>query len=1719
MRRWAWCALVLWLTPLAAHPADDAVPPRVRFTIDLRDGASAQGAGPFEDLGHGPPPPSLADVEAGQRAVLQYLEAHGTRPFTVADTLALYAAAGRGGHHAVHALLGRARGQGIDAATSQQLGAARSQFQAEVLEALTRSVRERTRQLGVGINDFGASKDPSKQTAATDIDFTLYPLTEELKAEWLVAEYERLFRELARTKYGVDVSPAQLDIVAHRYDATIPDWRQQHSVSDFVVRLRTGRSLLKANREAYFLEGAFVQQVMRRSVTARDPTFTWLEATEGGVVKRPTHAANVPLYFYRPEVKPRHAFGAAVGNLHMWNLHAGDLDLEAKYLLRSLDEGVGRLLEKKAGPFSELDVEQRGAILGALYSSPSLGLTAKTREKLLAAYEVARKVRRAHDRNVALSEADALAPLVEYLRRTAGPELKLDDAWAVKEARSLFRRACRLALLSNVVLSAEPRFKDWYAPDRTERVTVIGEDGVERKVQASSEQLQKLQFAAFFEVRDSLEVLDEPQRRALKQQLAESNPRLKADVELVERLIAKQRELVLPGDDDPTTALTHRESAASEVLAAWDALSRDSSATGWRRVGERAGRTLATGAALEDWLQGRMVDALGQASGERLGLQLEVFRQATAATNERFIGPVWMSRLAKANSVSTVLTVWLKQGRVDGKVLETAITEGLSHVPLLGLGVSVTLGGGGAVAQIALTQVVPGYGQVMLVIGSARGVVELGAALVFEPLKHDKVLLAYQGSLKAGSVTAGRTLSARPSILSPLDPGGRLTIGQRREAVYAWFRPRLVEAFKRRYGGGAEPAEQPATFAALEGELLPVVMGKHVADWWNATGPFASDDANTVKRMMDEAWGDELRAELVRQLISDYLDAKKRQLQAAEAQHAKNLELMAQAARRDEVAAEEYGLALPTAREAHAVMADVTFGTLQQEAPIIEPRLELRLAPVVRAARDERGRPQLLVEEVALQARLFASGTATHPEPFRVQWRLEGQLVPEGSVQKTEGDPERPPQSVTVVAEAVDANGALVVSTRLVLPMTPGPARAGEDVCEEPATVADALHCLEQAAAEARRLADDAAKTCAEAGTHLRDADTARRAADDGLQGWRTRVETAEGRARRLDGLRDELTSADAEVDRADANLVRAVTEAEQLTRELCAATSAAKVPPLRARLQALGEQARRDGQAASAALLDTEGASRELEAVARELHALEQATPVATGLPPTSSPRWGFDHRALTARLEEATVDLRATRDARAALEALATRAKRSREAALRLGPTMDEERRLSEWAARIDAAVQKDPTCEARATESLARLERDAARLSTELQALEPRRAASLARLKDVPPLRAKADESVRAATNAEGRVTRVLALVLEGAACGTRVENAPPSEAELVDLLRRTDCSRLPGSVAGFDTRTRAVVCICPPGSTLHLSGRLCASCEAADQACRGALAVGDLARALQITREVPGCEFAPIARQAIERSAQQQRDLACLRAETAVYEELNTGRLEAAVQRLQRLQTSGCRLSPQTVQDVRAAVELRRRQDEARRRDERAARELAMWNQLLRNMNDVMRQMNQPPPSPPPQVRQPPPSQPTPPSTVVQPPPRGPTPPGPGRTSTVDCEKKFCPVCGNDDVMLLGQSTDAQCMDCKKKYAKQIADCAAGGRAVDDPGRSLSSFRDHWVVRCVRAGQSQPIFRVKGANAPAIPSNESCTIVGDACTLVECGFQAERFNSQR
>ena len=282
---------------------------------------------------------------------------------TVGDMLKIYASADKGGFHAVHSAIKEGY---ID---SKTLGKLRETFHQDVLKAQAKKLNTKIGSLGV--NDFG-----SEASGLGDIDFTLYAKKLGVDAQWLVKEYNSMFTKLAKSRYGVDITPSQLDIVAHRYDATIPDWHAKESVADVERKLRASTTLLKSNPEAYFLEGAYLPQIMGRSTKTGKETFTWYKSDKSGIKPIKVNAVTVPEFFYAPQMRKAWGFGGAVANLHFYYAHTDNLLARAKYVLRSLDDGAGLLVTSKKGDYKNIrDAKERRKIIDDLYDSPQMKYT------------------------------------------------------------------------------------------------------------------------------------------------------------------------------------------------------------------------------------------------------------------------------------------------------------------------------------------------------------------------------------------------------------------------------------------------------------------------------------------------------------------------------------------------------------------------------------------------------------------------------------------------------------------------------------------------------------------------------------------------------------------------------------------------------------------------------------------------------------------------------------------------------------------------------------------------------------------------------------------------------------------------------------------------------------------------------------------------------------------------------------------------------------------------------------------------------------------------------------------------------------------------------------------------------------------------------------------------------------------------------------------------
>lgn len=1090
--------------------------------------------------------PSAETIKAGQTKVMTVLKTMNGQKIGVAETLKIYAATESAGFHAIHGLLGD---DGINAVASQQLGMGRKAFHDEVLNTMAIAIEKKAK--GLGINDFGSGADPAKINAKGDIDFTLYAKNTGIEAQWLVDTYNKTFRDLARKKYGVTLTPAQMDIVAHRYDASIPDWRARQTVADFEIKLRTGTTLLKNNPEAYFLEGAYLQQIMGRSTATGKKTFSWLvpdKSAENGIKRININAAQVPQFFYVPKMRKGLGFGGAVGNYHFHHAHSSDFEAQSKYILRSLDNGPGLLSTAKRGDYQEIGEketylneaensdgrQERRRIVDDIYDAPQMRLSEGLRDEIFEVYEICRKTRIAKDKKITLSDAQQFKNLVDYHKKIS--LTPIDDATALKLAKQTFKSTSELILTVNVIRTIKPRARDWLRPHTLkERVSYVDENGNIISAKATPADLKRLQFAAFREIHDAVQILQQDKKAHVLEQLKKQNPRLKNDIEIVENIVRKKREMMLtPKDETPESAMTFRQKAAQSVIDSWKQMgnhAKDSSL--WSRTMKNGSNAWATGQALESYVYSNLTHAVIYSGGKKYGPALEQLRATTENTNKNIISPVWMTRISRANSVVHVLTLFASEGTFNERVLKEMVIEGLSHFPMIGMPIDIyrgTLTGllkydgsisglvktglGSGVGQIVLSQFIPGYGPVILVLNTTKGVVNLGGTILFTPLKNQRVKLAYQGYLDPVDIKPGsklyqqflkqtgtegiqnaiawwmgstgrkeRIYSPRPSVLHPIDPGMKMNLEERRRAVLAYFQPQILGLFKQRFGGGAEVKEMPTTYISIENEFLPKIMYKHVHNWWEGTGIYSAYDSLAVKRMMDEYYSKEMKASLVQMLISDYIAGKGELIKQENEWYISLKNLYATAAGYATEGAKIYDQNYPQISDAHKKTAMQYLGIEQEAAEHIKPRIELVSSPKVLLAKDAQGNPLPIIEKIQVRAKVVGSDTPEHPAPFSLTFTLKARNINKDikntSQFKIKLKPKEVPEEITLIAQAYDANDMLIVEHDITIPI----------VNKETTTDFDGGNDLDEVFHNMEALvkkAEESAENCVERSSHAR---------------------------------------------------------------------------------------------------------------------------------------------------------------------------------------------------------------------------------------------------------------------------------------------------------------------------------------------------------------------------------------------------------------------------------------------------------------------------------------------------------------------------------------------------------------------------------------------------------------------------------------------------------
>jgi len=1028
--KYAAVAAMLWVLPWAvlAEGTENEREEQSAFLFRFRAPAQAVVAGkaPHADAqDHGHAALSKTEFASRQADVRAFWEQHKSSGAPIDRQVVIELYRRSKDFAVVHALLQDT----INPVDSVRIGEIRAEIHQQVLTNLYETGRYGDR---LGVNDFGTVGN-----AKSDIDFT--PYSDGHPGADLVAAYEAEFKRLTG-----GVAPGQMDIVAHKHEAIIPDWRQSRATADFVQALRDGRRLLRANPEAYFLEGAYHQQVMGRS--AEGKTLTWIERDSSGkVIRTGSNAASDPDFFYfRPDVRARYAWGGAVGNWHFFHAHPGDKVAQAKYLLRSLDDGA-RLSQlsndqvKSFQKFEKLSPGQQRRIVTDLYGGR---VGPEVVQRFVAVMQTAAKIRDLKAVGGATDSPDAYRSMIE-LERQANPDMS-EDGLLERAKRSVDQHGAAM-LLENNIIASESRLNDWLAPkvDSGEFRTV-GSNGKLRKIVIDRGKIKRLQMSAFFELRDGIEMLPDSEIGRIKR----DNPRFARDIEILRGVIETQRQMmVAPEHLSADAARQHRMSAADKVLSELGRLDAVIDQGGPLRFYSELGRSAwQHGQQFEDWSQAKLVDALGYtlSGGNKQMLPLlNQMREATKTTNERLMGARWMARLDKANAVVEVLKAYVSEGEFNTEVAKVAFYQAISYIPGVGTVMQVQ-GGMQGVITLASTQIIPGYGPILITLQLAKGTVELAGLAVFEPLRDDRELLAYQGYLDAGGsglITTGqaeRFEGQVTPVLHVINSDRSLSLDERRARIYHYFHDDITRTLEKDPNFPFTEDEWPREWMAKEQEWLGVRTHQYVLHWWNATGPFDSYDEILAFRAKTAGLNEEeFRSRIKSRLWRDYWKGRELAMQQkiveVEAQRDELETKMAQ------IAAVDVGLT----RRKYEMRADfesngeMIYAKMLDGMPVLEPTLQIIAAPTIETLELE-GYEEEEIEAapmVNLRANVYAS-TKDHPLPWSISWEVRqggeskqfdwGNASMAGELQHTVGESSGP-WPVDVVAVARDAEDREIV--------------------------------------------------------------------------------------------------------------------------------------------------------------------------------------------------------------------------------------------------------------------------------------------------------------------------------------------------------------------------------------------------------------------------------------------------------------------------------------------------------------------------------------------------------------------------------------------------------------------------------------------------------------------------------------------------------------------
>ena len=719
----------------------------------------------------------------------------------------------------------------------------------------------------------------------------------------------------------------------------------------------------------------------------------------------------------------------------------------------------------KMSDYVDVPAAQRQALIDTMYQKPYPDMRRQVRALLDTCVTIRQLKATGADLSSPAGLRKAYAPLIE-LEATVTYEnerVKNKRAPALTEesltrlAQDRFQRLAKTVLVDNMVRTSTARLSDWLSPQIKPKLRYWQGEMINMDPQRK----QRLQYAAFFELRDALNVMDADTIARIKQE----NPRFRRDIEILEGVIKKQREMMLTPEHLPESETTKwRKQQILDAESMYSLLKKNlmnQLPDGMKgQVEQRLQQfdaAWAQGQKLEDWLQTGMFDAMLMRAGKPDAANMLMrLRESAAATNERFISPVWMARVAKANSLINILTAYHQQGEVNNAVLKAAAWEFFTYVPVVGLGMDIYAGKGTAVWNLVLVRVLPGYAVIMLYVNTMKGIATLAGTVVFAPLERDKIMLAYQGYLDPqdrGLVLAGlgnRQEGPRPGLMHWVDPRMELTLEERRKRFYQFFSPRVLEATNRKVPDGADPIFRDEWRDTYGKELLGAI-DRYLDEWRTGTGEWAQFDSLALDRAFDEyLWEKETTgtnkgrykqqfpSKLKSMLISDFMKGQEiaagNRITSREEVYEALLKDMSGLAGRSMLLDKEFD----AVRDDCEAAGHVAFAMAADDMPETPAGIQIIVAPRVEEKSDKPGgdgdpndtKPagkdakRLVSESVHLRAKVTASEKA-HPTPWSIQWKMthKGQakdLAKAGSSEQLQGEGGG---TVIVTARALDGDG------------------------------------------------------------------------------------------------------------------------------------------------------------------------------------------------------------------------------------------------------------------------------------------------------------------------------------------------------------------------------------------------------------------------------------------------------------------------------------------------------------------------------------------------------------------------------------------------------------------------------------------------------------------------------------------------------------------------